>query len=66
MEITQTIKLEDKERLAIQKVLSLCDEISDIAHCSMSNVLDYLIDTAETVGDFEYSIRDTLYIAEIS
>ena len=52
--------------MAIQKVLGLCDEISDIAHCSMSNVLDYLIDTAETVGDFEYSIRDTLYIAEIS
>ena len=66
MKVTQTIQLNDDERLAIQKVLGLCDEISDIAHCSMSNVLDYLIDTAEIVGDFEYSIRDTLYIAEIS
>lgn len=33
IKITQTIELEDKERLAIQKVLGICDEISDIAHC---------------------------------
>ena len=47
MKVTQTIQLNDDERLAIQKVLGLCDEISDIAHSSMANVFDYLIDTAE-------------------
>lgn len=66
MKVTQTIQLNDDERLAIQKVLGLLDEISNIAHSSMADVFDYLVDTAEIVGDFEYSIRDTLYIAEIS
>ena len=66
MKVTQTIQLNDDERLAIQKVLGLCDEISDISHCTMANVFDYLVDTAEIVGDFKYSIRDTLYIAEIN
>ena len=65
MEITQTIKLEDKERLAIQKVLSLCDEISDIAHCSMADVFNYLCENADIIGDYEYSIVDILQIAEI-
>ena len=66
MKVTQTIQLEDEERLAIQKVLRICDKISDIAHCSMSNVFEYLTEMADIDGDCEYSMGDTLYIAEIS
>lgn len=65
MEVIQTIQLEDNERLAIQKVLALCDEISEIAHCSMANVFDYLIDVSEIVDEYKYSIGDMLQIAEI-
>lgn len=65
MKVTQTIQLEDNERLAIQKVLALCDEISEIAHCTMKDVFEYLTYTAEITGEYEYSICDTLYIAEI-
>lgn len=65
MIVTQTIQLEDSERLAIQKVLGICDEISDIAHCSMIDVFVYLEEVAEIVGDYKYSLGDTLRIAEI-
>ena len=65
MKVTQTIQLSDDERLAIQKVLGLCDEISDIAHCSMRDVFDYLTAEADIIEDYKYSIGDTLYIAEI-
>lgn len=65
MKVTQTIKLQDDERLAIQKVLGLCDEISEIAHCTMTNVFDYLVGEAEIIDEYKYSIKDTLYIAEI-
>lgn len=65
MIVTQTIQLEDSERLAIQKVLGICDEISDIAHCSMIDVFEYLEEVAGILGDYKYSIGDTLRIAEI-
>ena len=65
MKVTQTIQLSDDERMAIQKALCLCDEISEIAHCSMRDVFDYLTAEAEYVDDYKYSIGDTLYIAEI-
>ena len=65
MKVTQTIQLEDNERLAIQKVLGLCDEISEIAHCSMREVFEYLTDMAEIVDEYKYSIDDTIQIAEI-
>lgn len=65
MKVTQTIQLDDKERLAIQKVLELCDEISNIAHCSMVDVFAYLEGVSDIVGELKYSIGDTLYIAEI-
>lgn len=65
MKVTQTIELEDKERLAIQKVLGICDEISDIAHCSMVDVFEYLSDVAGVTGEYSYSLGSTLNIAEI-
>ena len=65
MEVTQIIQLSEDERMAIQKVLGLCDEISDIAHCSMRDVFDYLTAEADIIEDYKYSIGDTLYIAEI-
>ena len=65
MKVTQTIQLDDRERLAIQKVLGLCDEISDIARCPMDNVFRYFMDVSELGDEYEYSIGDTLNIAEI-
>ena len=65
MTITQTIQLEDNERLAIQKALGICDEISDIAHCSMVDVFEYLADVASIVGNYKYSLGSTLNIADI-
>lgn len=65
MKVTQTIQLEDSERLAIQKVLALCDEVSDIAHCSMADVFDYLEGESEIIGEYEYSIGGLLNIADI-
>ena len=65
MKVTQTIQLSEAERLAIQKVLGLCDEISEIAHCTMVNVFQYFEDVSEIVGEYEYSIGDILQISEI-
>ena len=65
MKVTQTIELEDNERLAIQKVLGICDEISDIAHCSMVDVFDYLSEVAGVIGKNKYSIGSILDIHDI-
>ena len=65
MKVTQTIELDDKERLAIQKVLGLCDEISEISGVTMGNAFDYLISISEIIDEYKYSIGDTLYIADI-
>ena len=65
MKVTQMIELESNEILAIQKVLGICDEISDIAHCSMVDVFVYLSEVAGIVGDYKYSLGSTLNIAEI-
>ena len=65
MTVTQTIQLDDNERLAIQKVLGLCDEISEIAHCSMVDVFRYLVEVSDIVDEYKYSTKDTLNIAEI-
>ena len=65
MKVTQTIQLEDKERLAIQEVLGVCDEISEIAHCTMVDVFNYLESISDYIGEHKYSIGDILRIAEI-
>ena len=65
MKVTQTIQLQDDERLAIEKVLGLCDEIADIAHCSAKAVFNYLAEEAEIVADYTYCISNMLEIAEI-
>lgn len=65
MKVTQTIELEDNERLAIQKALGICDEISDIAHCTMTEVFEYLAGVAGIIDEYKYSLGSTLNIAEI-
>ena len=65
MKVTQTIQLNDKERLAIQEVLELCDEISEIAHCSVMGVFEYLAGVTEIVDGYKYVTSDILYIEEI-
>lgn len=66
MKVTQTIQLQYDEKLAIEKVLGLCDEISDLANCSMRDVFDYFAGEAEIIDEYKYSMHNNvLQIAEI-
>ena len=66
MKVTQTIQLQEDEKLAIEKVLGLCDEISELAHCSMRDVFDYLAGEADIVDEYKYSMHNNVFqIAEI-
>ena len=62
---TQTIELNDSERLTLQKALGIIEEIATIASTSISNVLDYLYDVAESKGDYEYNVKAIHSIDEI-
>ena len=60
MTTTQTIELNDKERLTLQTALEIIDDISAIANTSVDNVFEYLCEVAEiaeTKGKREYSIK---------
>lgn len=65
MTVTQTIKLSDEERLAIQEVLGLCDEIAHISHTSMTDVFSYLSEISDVIGNYQYLTPETLQISEI-
>lgn len=65
MEIVQTVTLTNEEMLAICKTLSICDELSELAHTDMVTVFRYLCDEAEIVDEYKYNIRSLLQIAEI-
>lgn len=53
---TQTIELNDNERLTLQKALGIIIDISAIANTSANNVFDYLCEIAE-VKDNQYLIK---------
>lgn len=65
MKVTQTIQLDDRERMAINKVLGLCDEISEIARCSMVDVFEHLVDHSNLAVKYEYSVDEILYIEDM-
>ena len=57
---TQTIELNDKERLTLQNALGIIDDIATIANTSVDNVFEYLFEVAEiaeTKGKHEYFIK---------
>lgn len=54
---TQTIELNDNERLTLQKALGIICDMSAIANTSASNVFEYLCEVAETKDNREYSIK---------
>lgn len=53
---TQTIELNDKERLTLQNAMNIILDIAAIANTSESNVFDYLCEVAE-VKDNQYLIK---------
>lgn len=57
MTITQTIQLDDSERLALQRALSIIDKISDVAKVSMDTVFNYFCESADVGKDYEYHIK---------
>ena len=57
---TQTIELNDNERLTLQKALGIIDDIATIANTSVDNVFEYLCEVAEIAenkGKHEYFIK---------
>ena len=67
MEVTQTIKLDDKERIVVAKTIGLCERIADVCgdKTSVMDVFDYLMSNAKMVDEYCYSVPDILQIAEI-
>ena len=66
MTTTQTIKLDDSERLALQKALFIIDNLAEIAEVSMESVFDYLFKVAVFKEDYrEYHIKAIHIIDEI-
>ena len=55
---TQTIELNDKERLTLQNALSIIIDIAAIANTSENNVFEYLCEVAEMKSNNrEYTIK---------
>lgn len=55
---TQTIELNDKERLTLQNAMNIILDIAAIANTSESNVFDYLCEVAEMKSNNrEYTIK---------
>ncbi len=66
MTTTQTIELNDSERLALQKALGIIDNIAVIVNVPKSNVFDYLCEVAEIDDDANaYLIKALHNIKEI-
>lgn len=57
MTTTQTIELNDKERLTLQNALGIMYDIAAIANTSVDNVFEYLCEVAEVKGNREYSLK---------
>lgn len=65
MTTTQTIELNDKERLALQRALGIIDNIATITNVCRSDVVDYLYKVAQIEDDREYYIKAVHDIKEI-
>lgn len=64
MNITRTIELTDEERVTVSRFLKITDDIATIARCSMDEVFQYFVDTADLIGD-GYSIDNLHQIDDI-
>jgi hypothetical protein len=65
MKVTQTIELNDKERLAIARALKIIDEISDIVDAPMVDVFDYFAVNSDLTAVGQYSVKNLHSIKEI-
>lgn len=65
MKVTQTIELNDEERLTVQNFLYLTDQISDISGRTMDDVFNYFARESELIDGERYSFSGLVQIAEI-
>lgn len=67
MKVTQTIQLDEQERLALQKAFSLIDKMSVLSRSSMNDVFKNLLNIAEISEEYEYEylIKDSIEISEL-
>lgn len=65
MTTTQTIELNDKERLTLQGALGFISDMAAIANTSANNVFEYLCEVAEIKDNREYYIKAVHDIKEI-
>lgn len=65
MKVTQTIELNDEERLTVQRFLYLTDQISDISGRTMDDVFNYFASKSELIDGNRYSFSGLVQIAEI-
>ncbi len=65
MKTTQTIELDDKERLAISRALKIIDEISDIVDAPMETVFEYFVENSDLTAGGQYAVKDLHSIKEM-
>ena len=59
MTITREIDLDDKDRLAICRVIRITEKLGTVTGRSRSEVFEYFLDKAERLVDGSYSIIAT-------
>ena len=64
MKITQTIELDDQDRIAIVRCLKIIDEIGDAIDCSNDTVYEYFVQAADIKGG-SYTISAVHQIKDI-
>ena len=64
MKITQTIELDEQDRIAIARCLKLIDEIGDVVDCSSDTVYEYFVQAAD-IKDGSYTISAVHQIKDI-
>lgn len=65
MEVKRTIRLTHDEQIAISRFIRICDEISDIAKCSMSDVAEYFFHQSTVDNDDVWSVKEIHDVEDI-
>ena len=65
MKTTQTIELNNNERLTLGKALKIMDEVSNIVGIPMVDVFEYFAGVSDSTDDGHYEVKALHYIAEM-
>lgn len=65
MKVTRTISLTHDEQITVSRFIKICDEISDIAKCSMSEVAEYFFHQSTLDADDIWSVKEMHQIEDI-